>query len=151
MFTDPTTPNLADFVVFALAQGVPSADLVSPYTYASWALGYAQNVALTAPCDLPAIVYVMAVYNLAFHQMLKTSPDQSGQTFFADIRKTYSLLSFVTGPIASTNDVSTGNAMVIPEWMKSMTIQANDLIRTVWGLSYLDYAQCYGPTIVGCS
>ena len=151
MFANPTYPNLPDFVVFALNQGVPTADLPSPYTYAQWALSYAENVALSTPSDLPSIVYVIAVYNLAFHQLLKISPDQTNQTFFTDSRKTYNLLSFVTGPIASTNDVTTGNAMVVPEWMKNMTLQANDCIRTVWGLAYLDYAQCYGPTIVGVS
>ena len=151
MFANPTFPNLADFVVFCLAQGVPTADLPSPYTYAQWALSYSENVTITSDGSMPAIMYVMAVYNLGLHQLIKTSPDQTGQTFFADSRKAYKMLSFTTGPVASSGDESTNQSLVVPEWMKTMSLQANDCLKTPWGISYLEYAQSYGSNIVGIS
>jgi len=117
MFTNPSTPNLADFIVFAIAQGVPVADLPSGSPYPSWALGYALSVALCAPADLPAIVYVMAVYNLAYHQLLKTAQDQSGISFFTEQRTAFGMLSFVAGPVASSGDEGTNQTLVVPDWM----------------------------------
>ena len=151
MFTNPSTPNLADFVVFALAQGVPAADLPSVSPYPSWARGYALSVALCAPADLPKIIYVMAVYNLAYHHLLRTAQDQSGLAFFTEQRVAFNLFSFVAGPVASSGDDGTNQSLVIPDWMKTMTIQSNNLLKTPWGIQYLEYAQAYGPTIVGCS
>ena len=114
MFTNPSTPNLADFVVFALAQGVPAADLPSVSPYPSWALGYALSVALCAPADLPKIIYVMAVYNLAYHHLLRTAQDQSGLAFFTEQRVAFNLFSFVAGPVASSGDDGTNQSLVIP-------------------------------------
>jgi len=151
MFANPLIPNLADFTQFAYDQGVPQADLATTSPYLAWAYNYGLNVTITAPGDMPPIIYIMAVYNLAFHQLLKVAQDVTGQTFFATQRKAFNLLSFVTGPVSSSGDEGTNQSLVVPKWMETMTISANDCIRTPWGLSYLDYSMCYGSTVWGCS
>ena len=151
MFTNPTTPNLPDFTAFCYAQGVPTSDLPDTSPYLAWALDYGQALTLYVPPPLPSKIYVLAVYNLSFHRLLKIAQDQQGQTFFTDQRAAFSLLSFVTGPVASSGDVSTNQVLVVPEWMKNMTMATNDLLKTPWGRAYLEYAQSYGPNIVGVS
>lgn len=149
MYTNP--PNITDFTAFAYAQGVPTADLSSTSADSAYALSYAINLTLTPPGDMPYIVYIMAVYNLAFHQLLKVAQDVTGQTFFTAQRKSFNLLSFVTGPVASSGDNGTNQTLVVPKWMETMTISANDCIRTPWGIEYLNYAQCFGSTVWGVS
>ncbi len=76
-FTNPGTPNLADFIVFAQNQGVTVADLDPSSPYYQWALTKGEDVALYVP-QITSIEYVLAVYNYAFHALLKIAQDTSG-------------------------------------------------------------------------
>lgn len=160
MFTNPSTPNLADFTTYVYAQGVPSADLPSNSDYLVWSLGYAQDVALQAAPGtggsyvgtvLTAAPYVIAVYNLGLHHLIKIAQDVSPSTFFATQRANFKLNQFVAGPIIASADQSTSESLLAPDWMKTMTMQSLDLLKTPWGRMYLEYAQMYGPNIVGVS
>lgn len=46
--------------------------------YLAWSLDYAQGICLQWNCWVPAQLYVRAVYNLAFHQMLMMAEDVDG-------------------------------------------------------------------------
>lgn len=151
MFTDPTEPNLADFTTFVYDQGVPSVDLPSSSEYLVWALAYGQNIALLPPPLMPSIVYVIAVYNLGMHQLLKVSQDISPSTFFTTQRASYKLLSFSAGPVSSSTDQGTSSNLDVANWMEDIPLSALDYLKTPWGRSYLEYAQQYGPNIVGLS
>lgn len=76
-FTNPTTPNLADFVTFCQNQGVNATVLSPTSDWFQWALNIAQD---TAPyvCEVPGIVYVLAVYNFGLHWLISQAPDTLG-------------------------------------------------------------------------
>ena len=126
-----------------------SAAAYSPWL--QWAFIGAEAVTLTPPPCMPAIVYVMAVYNYGMHKLLKIGQDQSGQTFFTTQRANFNLLSFKAGPVASSADQATSNTLVTPDFLKGLTMGDLDLLLTPWGREYLDYSQSYGPSIVGIS
>lgn len=149
-FANPTYPNLADFTTYVYNQGVPEADLPTTSLWLQWAYDYAVDVAMNAP-GMPSILYVLAVYNAGVHRLLEIAQDLSGQTFFTNARTQYGLLNFNAGPVITAGDVTTNQSLMQPEWMKSMTLSANGLLKTPWGRMYLDYSQMYGPTVVGFS
>ena len=147
-FANPTYPNLADFTTYVYNQGVPAAALPSNSLWLSWAYDYAVDVAMNAT-TIPSILYVLAVYNAGTHRLFQIAQDVSGQTYFTDARKQYDLLAFTAGPVISSGDQVTSQTLVQPEWMKNMTLSANNLLKTPWGQEYLSYSQMYGPTVVG--
>ncbi len=151
MFTNPTTPNLTDFTTFVYNQGVLPVNLPSTSEYLVWSLDYAGNIALAPPPAMPSIVYVMAIYNLGMHHLLKIAQDVTGSNFFQTQRQAYNLLSFTAGPVISSQDQATQTNLEVSEWMKTMTLSALDYLKTPWGREYLAYAQSYGPNIVGVS
>lgn len=218
MFTDPTTPNLADFYSVAIGQGVPTADLpsgtlstvtidtsgsisalatsgtvqagmilstplgtylatwnttsgtVSPVPtepvseasitvyspYVGWALNYAIQVALPGPqigAGLSGFAgqYILAVYNLALHQLLKIAQDQPNQSFFTQARAQYKIGTLIPGVVMASGDQATSETLVVPEFFKNLTLSELDLVKTPYGRDYLGYAQMYGPSIVGFS
>lgn len=150
-FANPSAPNLNDFATFAYNQGVPEGDLPSDSDYLQWSFDIAMGIALIPPADMPPIQYVLAVYNLGMHQLLKIAQDQPGQTFFAQQRTAFKLLTFQAGPVGASADQSTSNTLVAAEFIKGLTMQGLDLLNTPWGREYLSYAQMYGPNIVGVS
>jgi hypothetical protein len=150
-FANPSTPNLADFTVFCYAQGVPQGDLPSDSDYLQWAFDIAMGVALVPPADMPPIQYVLAAYNLGMHQLLKIAQDQPGQTFFAQQRTAFKMLTFQAGPVGASADQSTSNTLVAADFIKGLTMQGLDLLNTPWGREYLAYAQMAGPNAFGVS
>ncbi|MEK7916636.1 hypothetical protein AAB988_29470 [Burkholderia contaminans] len=150
-FVDPTQPNLADFTTFVYNQGVPPADLPTNSQYLQWAFTMAMNLALQSPCSVPAIVYVLAVYNLGMHRLLKVAQDTPPSTYFATQRAAFKLMAFVGGVVQSSADQATSNSLVVPDFVKNLTMQDLDLLKTPWGREYLAYAQQYGPDVVGVS
>jgi hypothetical protein len=133
----------------SFAVSAASATTYSPYL--AWAFSVAIDIALAPPPGMPALMYVLAVYNLGMHQLLKIGQDQSGQTFFADQRKAFNLLTFQAGPVASSADQSTSETLVTADFIKGLTMQGLDQLNTPWGREYLAYAQMYGPSIVEVS
>lgn len=77
-FTDPTAPNLADFITFCQAQGVSAVYLDPASPYYQWAFSHAVNTVWTVP-QVPAIEYVIAVYNFGMHWLVCNAPDVTDQ------------------------------------------------------------------------
>jgi hypothetical protein len=119
--------------------------------YLVWAFIGALGITLVPPSSMPPILYVMAVYNYGMHKLLKIGQDQVGQTFFADQRANFKLLSFKAGPVGASADQATSQTLVTPDFLKGLTMGDLDLLLTPWGREYLDYSQQYGPNIVGVS
>lgn len=117
-------------------------------------IGYSFDIAMEtvnrALCQLGDL-YTRAVYNLGGATLLAIAPDQSGRTFFEDKRALLDLNKFTPGLIASTSDATSAISFVSPEWTKNLTIGELQLTKTIYGRTYLDIAQAYGPTIVGMS
>ncbi len=149
-FADPSVPNAADFATFVYNQGITTAELPANSLYLQWAFNYAFDQTFTVP-QMPAILYVLAVYNYGFHRLLQITQDQPGQTYFTTARSTYGLLNFTAGPVIASGDQGTNQTLVEPEYLKNMTVSMGNLLKTPWGQEYLSYAQQYGPTIVGFS
>lgn len=76
-FVNPNAPNLADFITFCREQGLTTTDLPDASEYFTWAFTFADDVTISVP-QMPAILYVIAVYNLGFHHLLMIASDTSG-------------------------------------------------------------------------
>ena len=66
--------------------------------------------------------YRNAVYNLGGDIVINTAPDVDGSTFFADLRAKWNVLDPTSGVVQSSNDVSTGQAFVVPEQASTFTL-----------------------------
>lgn len=147
-FVDPTTPNQADFNTFVYNQGVTTDQLPSDSDYLTWAFQYGVN--LTNYVDgLPVPTYPLACYNAGFHYLLRITPDQPGQTFFADNRTKYNLLTFVAGAVTSSGDQGTQDTLSGSEGLSNLSLLGMDMLKTPWGNEWLFYSQAYGPTVIG--
>lgn len=151
-FQNPSTPNIVDFLCFlTYSVQIPSAALPATSPFPQFALSMAIDKVLRGPSCIPGPVYTMAVYNCATHLLLGMTPDQQGQTYFANARSNegFSLLLPSAGIVDATSDVSTSAAFTAPNWAAGMTIEQLGFYRTPWGRTYLGYAQSYGSSIVG--
>lgn len=89
-------------------------------------------------------IYELAVYNLAADNLINFAPDQPGQTFFADLRTAWKITSFVPGVIQASADVSTSESLLVPDFMKNLTMADLQYMKTPYGRQYLAFAQRYG-------
>lgn len=144
-WTDPNSPNLADFTSFVTdSMAIPVSALP---TNSVW-IGYAFNQAMDlvfGPPWISGLSYTLAVYNCAGHLLLFITPDQTGQTYFADARAQFDLLSFRPGAIDASGDQGTNSAFATPEQLRSLTVGDLDFLKTPWGRAYLAYAMDFGP------
>lgn len=146
MWTNPTTPNAADFLSFILEQGVPGANVPVNSPYPVWALNQSLARVVGATVSDP-LEYVLAVYNLGMHLLCKLAQDQPGQTFFTDTRAKMRLTSFRAGLVLASGDGPTSETFDVPDWIKRMSLRDLDLINTPWGREYMGYMQMYGPHV----
>ena len=158
-FVTPTTPNVGDFTVFLQTSvQIPAAALP---TNSPW-IGYAFDQAMgLVPCypGVPGITYSLAVYNCGTHLLFLITPDQTGQTYFVNARRSaassafpdggFGLNAVSTGLVVSSSDESTSATLTAPKWAEGLTIEQLGMMKTPWGRSYLDYLQKAGPTIWG--
>jgi len=93
--------------------------------------------------------YAWAVYNLAGHFLIMFAQDTPPSTYFADLRDKYGMNTFVPGVIQASHDQGTGQAFIVPDFVKNMTLADLGYLKTPWGRFYMGLAQAYGPTIWG--
>jgi hypothetical protein len=94
-------------------------------------------------CVSPRI-FDWATYNLAGDYLINIAQDQSGQTFFADLRKEWNINGFVGGVVQNTYDETTGESMAMPEFIKDLTFSDLQNLKTPYGRQYLAIAQKWG-------
>lgn len=156
-FLTPLTPNLTDFTTFLTTSvQIPSAALP---TNSPW-IGYAFNQAMDyCPSLGGGVIYTLAVYNCGTALLFLITPDQTGQTYFADARNSAPSTNFPnggfglnvprTGLVDASADESTSSHLVAPKWAAGLTVGQLGFYATPYGRQYLSYIQSYGPSVVG--
>ena len=138
-------PTLAGFTAFlrnvaAINTTVlPDSSAVIPMAY-SVALDIVNQTLQSAGVN----IYTLAVYNLATDNVINYAQDQNGQTFFADLRKSFNTLGFVGGVIQSSSDEGTSESMIIQEAAALFTMDNLQQLKTPYGRRYMAFAQSYG-------
>ena len=117
-----------------------------------WTFNIAMDKVIGANAQL-GILYVLAVYNLGMHQLIKIGLDIPGQTpnqvFFQQARQQFGILNFVGGVISGTADQNSSTTISVPELLKNLSLSDLDLLKTPWGRDYAGYAMNFGPYVVG--
>ena len=142
-------PTLAGFQWFITSiMGINTTVLPANSTVITWVY----NLAISTVNQSLAVagVYDTAVYNLAGDFLINFAQDQTGQTFFTNLRATFHINDFVAGVVSSTSDESTSTVLEIPEQFKNLTIADLQNLKTPYGRLYLSIAQKYG-TLWGIS
>jgi len=115
----------------------------SPYIEMS--LEVAVEIVNPAIAQASTVLFDQALNNLSGDYLLNWAQDQTGQTFFADVRRSLNIGGFVGGVISASADVSTSETMVTPEFMKGLTMANLQNLKTPYGRQYMAIAQAYGP------
>lgn len=68
----------------------------------------------------------------------------ASETYFATLRRQFNLTGFVSGVISASNDESTGQSILNPDFMKGLTLGNLQNLKTPYGRQYLAFAQDYG-------
>lgn len=95
-------------------------------------------------------MYNLAVYNLSGDVLINYATDQSGRTYFEDLRKAFGINKFSAGVVASTSDVSTSTSLLNPDFMRGLTFGDLQMLKTPYGRAYMAMAQSQG-TLWGLS
>jgi len=93
--------------------------------------------------------YVLAVYNFAADRLVNYAPDQTGQTYFTNLRSTLNLNTLSVGVVASTSDNGTSVTMLNPDQLKGLMLSDLQALKTPWGRQYVQIAQKFGTTLWG--
>lgn len=143
-------PTQAGFVAFVRGQmGIGPSVLPDDSNYLVWAYDVALAIVNRALAAVPPI-YMLAIYNLAGDNLINYAQDTPPSTYFADLRKTWGINSFVAGVITSSSDEGTSESLTVPDAFKNLTIADLQNLKTPYGRTYLGFAQRYG-TLWGIS
>jgi|ERR1700747_852875 len=83
-------------------------------------------------------------YAIAANPGSFTQGGTASETYFATLRRQFNLAGFVPGVISASNDESTGQSILNPEFMKGLTLGNLQNLKTPYGRQYLAFAQDYG-------
>lgn len=102
----------------------------------------------------PLFAYVLSVpdslhfrYAVPLQPPSPTALGRASYNLFSNTRAQAKVSEFAPGVVTSSSDVSTGASLLNPEFFRNLTLQDLQLLKTVYGRRYLQYAQAYGPTI----
>lgn len=141
-----TTPNTNDLYTFlTTVAGVPTSALPSNSVYLPWALSYAEEKTLMVLYAVGQDYYCFAVYCLATSFLINWCPDQPGQTYFADLRKTWDLTGFIGGTVQSSADQATSESLLAPDFLKGLTLGQLQALRDPFGRQWLSMQADNGP------
>jgi hypothetical protein len=149
----PAAPTPAGFLDFVRTQmGVSTAVLPDSSIYLALAFNVAIEIVNINLQPASPTLYTLAVYNLAASNLLNFAQDVP-QTppvvppalgYFAKIRKTLGINSGSLGVITSASDEGTSGSLMLPDFVKALSISDLAYIRDPYGLQYLAIAQRYG-------
>lgn len=145
----PTLAGYQDFITNTMGIAATYLPATAPVVQTSY------NVAIDmVNLDLTlTAVYDLAVYNLAGSLLLNFAPDQPGQTYFQTLRSEggFNLTAFQPGVVAASGDESTSESLLVPEFMKGLTLGDLQRLKDPYGRTYLAIAQDCGPAVWGSS
>lgn len=130
----PTAPVIEMTLAVALEVVNPALMAVS---------GCPSSVLLSLGSNVP-VIYDLAVYNLAADYLLNFAQDLPGQTYFSDTRKALVINNFVAGVISESHDETTGESILNPKFMETLTLSDLQRMKTPYGRQYMMFAQQYG-------
>lgn len=87
------------------------------------------------------LLFDQATYSLGGHILVKYASDQTGQTFFSNLRTQYNINGFVAGVVNSASDQGTGEGLTVPKFFDEFQMSDLDNVKTPWGRDYLAIAQ----------
>jgi len=148
-------PTAAGFLVFIRQQmGISTAVLPDASPYVGWAFDVALEIVnLQLDCISP-LIYSLAVYNLAADNLINYAQDlpnapivpgsEPAAPFFQALRESWDITGFVPGVISSSADVSTSESLLVPDFMKGLTLANLQNLKSPYGRAYLAFAQSAG-------
>ena len=157
--TPPTLAGFTDFVRNSMGIGT------GPLPDGSYWFGFCFELACLIvnrwfACFAPPI-YTVAVYNLAADYLINYAVDQPAPPqptfgdpplpYFANLRRQYNTLGFVSGVINSASDEGTSESMTVQTAAEGFTLADIQNLKTPWGRTYLQFAQQFGPAAWGIS
>lgn len=138
-------PTLAGFQTFVSNyMGVPSTALDPGGDVVATAFQIAQDLVNPVLGFVTPDLFTIATYNLAGHQLIEYAPDQTGQTYFENLRKSFALNAPAVGVVQSAGDNGTSASVVTPDFMAHLSLSDLQLMKTPWGRRYLEIAQKFG-------
>lgn len=151
-------PTLAGFIAWVRsAMGVPVQAIADDSPYFGWAFDVSVATVNFALKRVPGPIYMLAVYNLAGDRLVNWAPDPSPPfdypadpsvtpptPYWQYLRTQYDINGFIAGVVQSSNDVTTGNTLLVPDFMKEFQLSDLQELKTPWGRAYLAWAQKYG-------
>lgn len=141
-----TKPNTTDLYTFlTTVAGIPTTALPSTSPYIAWALSYSEEQTLLVLRAIGQDYYCFAVYLLATSFLINWCPDQSGQTFFVCLRKSWNISGFVGGIVSSTADQGTSESMDMPDFIKGLTLAQLQTLKDPFGRQWMAMSQDLGP------
>jgi hypothetical protein len=139
-------PTLAGFIAWMQdVVQVPTSALPSNSPVIPIAYGVALDLCLTGIQAISQDIYTLCVYNLAMDNLINYAPDQTGQTYFQDLRKQFGINNFVAGVVQSTSDESTSTSYAVSEDLKNLSLADLMYLKTPYGRLYMSYAMRLGP------
>ena len=148
----PTEPGFVQWVYDVM--GVPLEYLPSDSPFLVYAYNTSVATVNNAFKCIPGPIYLQMVYNLAAHWLVMWTPDvpdlvykkvdQVDYGFFQYLRKQNNMLGFTTGIVNSSSDEGTSVSLTVPKQAENLTIGQLNLTTSIWGRTYLGYAQSFG-------
>lgn len=124
--------------------GIDSIVLPDNSPYIDLSLDLAKEIVNPVINEVSTLIFDQATYNLAGDTLINIAQDQTGQTYFADVRKTWNINGFVAGVVQSAGDESTNESLSVPDFVKGLTLSDLQNLKTPYGRQYLAYAMRWG-------
>lgn len=141
-----TKPNTTDLYTFlTTVAGVPTTALPADSPYLAWALSFSEEMTLQVLRVVGQDFYCFAVYCLATSFLINWCPDQIGQTFFADLRKSWNIAGFVGGVVSSSADQGTSESLLSPAFLSTLTPAQLQALKDPFGRQWLAMCAELGP------
>jgi hypothetical protein len=145
-------PTLSGYLLFIRGlMGISSTYLPDASADITTSYNLALEIVNLNMAGISSTVYTACVYNLAGDILINIAVDQTGQTFFADLRTRFGINSFTPGVVSESHDGTSGQSLLNPDFMGSLTLSNLQNLKTPYGRQYLAYAQSLGPVAWGVS
>lgn len=135
-------------VTTAAAHGFATGDLIALAGNAPFGYNSQPGPPGPAPTMIgtPIIVTGMATftYALAANPGVFSQGGTASEIYFQTLRRQFGITSFAPGVIASSNDESTGESLLNPDFMRGLTLGNLQNLKTPYGRQYLAFAQDFG-------
>lgn len=148
----PTAEQLAAFLVFIrYYMGITDDQLPDASPAISDALTTALQYVSCQINTYSPVLYSQALNNFAGDWLINFAPDNASattpknKTYFTDTRAAYKINNFSVGIVQSAADESTSDALTVPDFVKSLTMQNLQSMKTPYGRAYMAIAQELGP------